>query len=411
MQLTWTLHLDHESIRFDKVIPRLGNYYALTLAGAEDEKEYTVYVMSDDGKTCLAKSLKENGAYSIAFNGKDLRDQFVGKWRETRMFHVIVHDGTNVCADGFMPILWEATATEPSGDVFTLQGPQGEKGDTGATNYDIAVKNGFEGTEQEWLDSLKGKDGEPGKDGNDGSNGKSAYQIAVSNGYVGTEQEWVQSLLGLAASFSGSISSIRYMYNETTKLWHRVFIATNAIGQMTIALDPEGSELAEDDAILAYLAKDQTFTGTKTFTQPVVLPETVGIPNDNTAATTAFVHSLRRPDLVVHTASNTILLQDNAINYCDLRGLADTRISLEMPDAVNGKSRSFWVVLFLADQEIVVNLVGGNSFLFNSQAGRSLTTGASNPNIITFTEIPGNKFVVNRDNYSIASSTMESTLS
>jgi hypothetical protein len=411
MQLTWTLHLNHESIRFDKVIPRLGNYYALTLVGAEDEKEYTVYVMSDDGKTCLAKSLKENGAYSIAFNGKNLRDQFVGKWRETRMFHVIVHDGTNVCADGFMPILWEATATEPSGEVFTLQGPKGEKGDTGSTNYDLAVKNGFQGTEQEWLDSLKGKDGEPGKDGYDGNDGKSAYQIAVNNGYVGTEQEWVQSLLGLAASFSGSISSIRYMYNETTKLWHRVFIATNAIGQMTIALDPEGSELAEDDAILAYLAKDQTFTGIKTFTKPVVLPATVGSPNDNTAATTAFVQSLRRPDLVVHAESNTILLQDNAINYCDLRSIGDTEISLEMPNAVNGKSRNFLVVLILADRAVTINLVGATSFLFNSESGRSLSTGASNPNIITFTEVSADKFVVNRDNYSITSSTMTSTVS
>jgi hypothetical protein len=29
----------------------------------------------------------------------------------------------------------------------------------------------------------------------DGVNGKSAYQIAVENGYVGTEQEWITDLL------------------------------------------------------------------------------------------------------------------------------------------------------------------------------------------------------------------------
>ncbi len=45
--------------------------------------------------------------------------------------------------------------------------------------YDIAVQNGFEGTEQEWLNSLKGK---------------SAYEIAVQNGFEGTEQEWLASL-------------------------------------------------------------------------------------------------------------------------------------------------------------------------------------------------------------------------
>ena len=52
----------------------------------------------------------------------------------------------------------------------------------GATSaYDVAVKNGFEGTEQEWLDSLKGK---------------SAYDIAVDKGFTGTEQDWLNSLKG-----------------------------------------------------------------------------------------------------------------------------------------------------------------------------------------------------------------------
>ena len=35
----------------------------------------------------------------------------------------------------------------------------GDKGDPGDSAYQIAVKNGFEGTEAEWLSSLKGKDG------------------------------------------------------------------------------------------------------------------------------------------------------------------------------------------------------------------------------------------------------------
>ena len=52
--------------------------------------------------------------------------------------------------------------------------------------YDIAVKNGFEGTEQEWLESLKG---------NNGSNAqtvyKSLYQEALDNGFVGSFDEFV----------------------------------------------------------------------------------------------------------------------------------------------------------------------------------------------------------------------------
>lgn len=41
-------------------------------------------------------------------------------------------------------------------------GVAGDKGDSGLSAYQIAVKNGFVGTEQEWLDSLKGEDGTGG---------------------------------------------------------------------------------------------------------------------------------------------------------------------------------------------------------------------------------------------------------
>ena len=57
---------------------------------------------------------------------------------------------------------------------------------TGSSAYEIAVKNGFKGTEAEWLKSLSG----------DGKDGKSAYEVAVKNGFEGTEAEWLKSLNG-----------------------------------------------------------------------------------------------------------------------------------------------------------------------------------------------------------------------
>ena len=92
-----------------------------------------------------------------------------------------------------------------------------EKGKDGKSAYEIAVEHGFVGTEAEWLESLKGvngKDGINGKNGCDGRNGtdglsgrdgidgvngsdgKSAYIIAVEHGFSGTENEWLQSLKG-----------------------------------------------------------------------------------------------------------------------------------------------------------------------------------------------------------------------
>lgn len=92
-----------------------------------------------------------------------------------------------------------------------------EKGKDGKSAFEIAIEHGFDGTEMEWLESLRGADGRngidglPGKDGKDGadglpgrdgidgingSDGKSAYIIAVEHGFTGTENEWLQSLKG-----------------------------------------------------------------------------------------------------------------------------------------------------------------------------------------------------------------------
>ena len=63
----------------------------------------------------------------------------------------------------------------------------GENGLNGKSAYELAVEQGYRGTEEEWLESLLGSDG---------ADGKSAYEIAVENGYSGTEEQWIGSLVG-----------------------------------------------------------------------------------------------------------------------------------------------------------------------------------------------------------------------
>ena len=46
------------------------------------------------------------------------------------------------------------------------------------------------------VQTIHGKDGADGKDGIDGKDGESAYEIAVRNGFEGTEEEWLESLKG-----------------------------------------------------------------------------------------------------------------------------------------------------------------------------------------------------------------------
>jgi hypothetical protein len=84
-----------------------------------------------------------------------------------------------------------------------IDGIDGINGQDGLSAYEIALANGFVGTEQQWLDSLKGldgvdgQDGADGQDGTNGQNGLSAYETALANGFVGTEQQWLDSLKGL----------------------------------------------------------------------------------------------------------------------------------------------------------------------------------------------------------------------
>jgi hypothetical protein len=95
------------------------------------------------------------------------------------------------------------------GFVGTVAG--GGTGGNGASAYEVAVANGFAGTEAQWLASLKGEPGQPGAPGGpgqpgepgspgvpglDGAPGKSAYELAVQAGYTGTEAEWLSSLKG-----------------------------------------------------------------------------------------------------------------------------------------------------------------------------------------------------------------------
>ena len=81
-------------------------------------------------------------------------------------------------------------------------GANGEKGTDGKSAYQIAVEQGYQGSESDWLSSLKGDKGEKGNTGakgnpgQDGTDGKSAYAIAVEHGYENSEDEWLLSLKG-----------------------------------------------------------------------------------------------------------------------------------------------------------------------------------------------------------------------
>ena len=56
-------------------------------------------------------------------------------------------------------------------EIVLIPGPQGEQGPKGDSAFDVAVAEGFKGTEAEWLASLVGPKGDEGKQGPAGKDG------------------------------------------------------------------------------------------------------------------------------------------------------------------------------------------------------------------------------------------------
>ena len=81
----------------------------------------------------------------------------------------------------------------------SIKGKDGTNGVDGKSAYQIWLDNGHTGKETDFLNWLKGKDGINGTDGKDGTNGvdgKSAYQIWLDNGHTGTETDFLNWLKG-----------------------------------------------------------------------------------------------------------------------------------------------------------------------------------------------------------------------
>lgn len=83
----------------------------------------------------------------------------------------------------------------------------------GLSAYELAVKNGYVGTEAQWLESLK--------------QGESAYELAVKNGYVGTEEQWLASLNGEKGKDGKDGKDASYTINDVYEAYKAEYLAEN----------------------------------------------------------------------------------------------------------------------------------------------------------------------------------------
>lgn len=68
--------------------------------------------------------------------------------------------------------------------IGTIKGEKGDAGADGKSAYEVAVANGYSGTQAQWLASLKGADGAPGKDGSNGKDGQTWQP------YIADDKHW-----------------------------------------------------------------------------------------------------------------------------------------------------------------------------------------------------------------------------
>lgn len=106
---------------------------------------------------------------------------------------------------------------------------EGLKGKDGKSAYEIAVKHGYTGTEEEWIKSLTPKGGEGG-----GANGKSAYELAVADGYQGTLQEWLKSLVGKDGADAYEVAK-KAGYMGSREEWLKTLIGATGISAYQLA--------------------------------------------------------------------------------------------------------------------------------------------------------------------------------
>lgn len=104
-----------------------------------------------------------------------------------------------------------------------------QEGLRGLSAYEIAVKHGYQGTEEEWIKSLTPKGGAGG-----GGNGKSAYELAVQDGYQGTLQEWLKSLVGKDGADAYEVAK-KAGYTGSREEWLKTLIGATGLSAYELA--------------------------------------------------------------------------------------------------------------------------------------------------------------------------------
>ena len=148
--------------------------------------------------------IDETNTSPVNMMGNHTVEQYYDFMHHTHNMSDIVNDigGGTVGANGKSAYeIWLSLGNKGTEQDFInslkgTNGLDGINGTNGKSAYEIWLTLGNSGTEQDFINSLKGEDGEDGTGTGVGSDGKSAYEIWLDLGNTGTEQDFINSLKG-----------------------------------------------------------------------------------------------------------------------------------------------------------------------------------------------------------------------
>lgn len=178
---------------------------------------------------------------------------------------------SEINANGELVLTYSDNTVVNLGVVVGKDGPKGDKGDSGANGvdgsdgksaYEIAVNNGFTGTETEWIASLKGEQGIQGPKGDKGDSGVNGVDGQNGTDGIGITSTEINESGELVLTYSdGSTANVGAVVGAKGEKGD-----TGADGQDYVLTDTDKSEIANivineyDNSIMAILGVDENVT-------------------------------------------------------------------------------------------------------------------------------------------------------
>ena len=126
-------------------VEKVGDTATITIT----DKDGTTTATIKDGQGGSGGTGEENTIDSISVNGINVPPD-ENKNVDIEVPNIYVGDTEPI--DDNMEVWFNPNGESSS--IESLRGPQGEKGDAGESAYEIAVRYGFSGTEEEWINSI-----------------------------------------------------------------------------------------------------------------------------------------------------------------------------------------------------------------------------------------------------------------